>query len=319
LSAPLGVRVYAVPTALSTDGPDLGGNDFTLLHAPRVAMVAGPGISSGGFGGLWQMMDQRLHLGCSFLQLAGLGSTDLRKYTVLVLPPSGDAQSMLGVLGKGGVAKLRAWVDAGGTLIGVGGASTFLADTAAGLSTVRMRSQALKELDLYARATDLALKAENPVIDSVALWSGRQVVDTMKSARTPANEKDLALTDARGKLFMPRGALLRVDLDKEHWLSFGAGDQLAAVMFTSSIFLAREPVRTPARFSGPTDLRLSGLLWPEARDLWARSAYATRESKGKGQIILFAGEPTFRGYFPGTERLLINAILLGPGWGTEQF
>ena len=208
------------------------------------------GISSGGFGGLWHMMDQRLHLGCSFLQLAGLGSTDLRKYTVLVLPPSGDAQSMLGVLGKGGVAKLRAWVEGGGTLIGVGGASTFLADTAAGLSTVRLRTQALKELDLYARATDLAVKAENPVIDSVALWSGRQAVDTMKSARTPANEKELALTDERGRLFMPRGALLRVELDKEHWLSFGAGDQLAAVMFTSSVFLARDPVRTPARFCG---------------------------------------------------------------------
>jgi hypothetical protein len=90
-------------------------------------------------------------------------------------------------------------------------------------------------------------------------------------------------------------------------------------MFTSSVFLARDPVRTPARFAAPVELRLSGLLWPEARDRWARSAYTTRESKGKGQIILFAGEPGFRGYFAGTERLLINAILLGPGWGTEQF
>jgi hypothetical protein len=88
-------------------------------------------------------------------------------------------------------------------------------------------------------------------------------------------------------------------------------------MFTSSAFMSRDPVRTPARFASAGALRLSGLLWPEARDRWARTAYATRESKGRGQIILFAGEPAFRGFFHGTSRLLQNAILLGPGWGTS--
>ncbi|MCB0292278.1 MAG: hypothetical protein KDH97_18625, partial [Calditrichaeota bacterium] len=86
---------------------------------------------------------------------------------------------------------------------------------------------------------------------------------------------------------------------------------------TSYAFLSRPPVETPGRFAKAVDLRLSGLLWPEARERWEDSAYLTREALGKGQIILFAGEPNFRAYFHGTARLLINALLLGPGLGAQ--
>ncbi|MBS1272151.1 MAG: hypothetical protein MAGBODY4_01290 [Candidatus Marinimicrobia bacterium] len=34
-------------------------------------------------------------------------------------------------------------------------------------------------------------------------------------------------------------------------------------------------------------------------------------------MILFAGEPFFRAYTYGTARILANAILLGPGFGTS--
>ena len=64
-------------------------------------------------------------------------------------------------------------------------------------------------------------------------------------------------------------------------------------------------------------LRMSGLMWPEAGQRIANSAYLTRESKGRGQIILFAGQPAFRGASLGTARLLLNALVYGPGMGTE--
>lgn len=58
-------------------------------------------------------------------------------------------------------------------------------------------------------------------------------------------------------------------------------------------------------------------MWPEARRHWANTAYATVESVGRGQIILFSADPFFRGYWEGTGRLLVNAVLLGPGMGTS--
>ena len=43
----------------------------------------------------------------------------------------------------------------------------------------------------------------------------------------------------------------------------------------------------------------------------------TRESKGAGQIILFATNPTFRGASLGMQRVLGNAVVYGPGFGTR--
>ena len=65
-------------------------------------------------------------------------------------------------------------------------------------------------------------------------------------------------------------------------------------------------------------LRMSGLLWPEGADRIAHSAYLTQERVGRGQVILFAGSPTFRGATRGTTRLFMNAVVCGPGMGASH-
>jgi hypothetical protein len=64
-------------------------------------------------------------------------------------------------------------------------------------------------------------------------------------------------------------------------------------------------------------VRMSGLVWPEASQRIANSSYLTRESIGKGQLIMFSGQPNFRGASRGTNRLLLNAIVYGAGFGTR--
>jgi hypothetical protein len=65
-------------------------------------------------------------------------------------------------------------------------------------------------------------------------------------------------------------------------------------------------------------LRMSGLLWPEASHRLANSAYVTREPLGRGQIILFATGPTFRAATLGPARVMLNAMIYGPGFGAAQ-
>jgi len=89
------------------------------------------------------------------------------------------------------------------------------------------------------------------------------------------------------------------------------------MMYTSHAYLSKPPVRTAARLKDKKDIRLSGLIWPEARERWANTAYCTRESSGKGQVILFSGHPNMRSYFYGSKRLFVNAVLLGPGLGAR--
>ena len=64
-------------------------------------------------------------------------------------------------------------------------------------------------------------------------------------------------------------------------------------------------------------VRMSGLLWPEAAQRLANGAAVTRESKGRGQVILFAVPATFRASTLASERLLMNAIVYGPGLGAS--
>ena len=86
---------------------------------------------------------------------------------------------------------------------------------------------------------------------------------------------------------------------------------------TDSLTMAH-PVHTVVRLAEKNELRLSGLLWPEAGQRLANTAYATVDSVGRGQLILFATDPTYRMWLPCMQRLFFNATLSGPGMGTSQ-
>ncbi len=112
--------------------------------------------------------------------------------------------------------------------------------------------------------------------------------------------------------------MVAAHVDTEHWLCFGLRDAMPVLFGASHALMSKPKIRTAVRLRGADDLRLSGLLWPEARERLADTSYATVERVGNGQIILFASDPFFRGYLEGTGRLLLNAVLLGPGAGTSQ-
>jgi hypothetical protein len=65
-------------------------------------------------------------------------------------------------------------------------------------------------------------------------------------------------------------------------------------------------------------LRMSGLLWPEATHRLANAAYVTREPVGRGQVILFAVSPAFRAATRPATRVFLNALVYGPGYGAAQ-
>ncbi len=150
--------------------------------------------------------------------------------------------------------------------------------------------------------------------------AAQKTVD-VKEAKGPSDEerqKALAKVDARLRRFMPSGAILRVDLDPEHWLAYGCGDRAAVMTRGDDALLARDPAVTVGRYAAPGVLHLGGLLWPEGAGRITQTAYLTQEASGRGQVILFAGDPNYRGYFWGTERLFLNAALLGPGLGATH-
>jgi hypothetical protein len=257
------------------------------------------------------------------LEAASLPRMDLRKYNVIVLPNTwGGPGVYKRLVGKEGAKKLKEWVQAGGTLVAFGSGAAFLADTTVALSSVRQKRQVLGKIDRYDWNLDQMKAAESSELDSLDLWEPKakeKKEDEKKTGDKPAAPglEELKKKDAVALKLRPRGAILAAALDPQHWLAFGERSPVPAMVYTGYVYLAGDNVQVAARYETKERLRLSGLLWPEARERWSETAYATREGKGNGQIILFAGTPNFRAYFHGGERLLLNAIFLGPGFGTR--
>jgi len=314
-----GITFYGVDTGLVTEGPDLGGREFQLLIRPRIALVGGSSVSTYGFGITWHLLDSQINIPVSTLDVSTLSGTDLEKYNVLVLPdPLGGPLTYKRLLGDSGTDKLQDWIKNGGTLITMESATAFMADTSSGLSTVRQKSQVLKKVHEYTSDLYTAREAESPKVDSMAVWEGQISEKKEELALSEADLSRIEEVDILARKLSPQGVIVKVNLDSEHWLSYGCGDNVPILVNSSFAFLAKGDVEVVGRLADVNNIRLSGLLWPEARKRWSETVWASRESLGKGQLILFASQPNFRAYFHGGERILLNALLLGPGFGSQQ-
>jgi len=58
----------------------------------------------------------------------------------------------------------------------------------------------------------------------------------------------------------------------------------------------------------------SGFAWEPERDLVAGSAYLMHRSLGRGHVVAFVEDPSFRAYLVGLNGLLFNALFFGPGY-----
>lgn len=317
LAEETGVVIHGVNTARATEGSFLGAPTFQLLKEPAVAIAFGDGVDYTSFGTLWFTIDRQILFPHSLINLSDLNWIDLSRYNVLILPSSWGPMDRN--LSDGAAKKIDKWVADGGTLIAIGGAAAWAADTSRSISNVRVKSQVLDKLDSYQLGLDRERSAEQPQVDTMALWYPEKTPETaVEDKGGKGDVKKLTEQDEWQRRFMPRGVYMRVNLDPEHWLSFGMNESVPAMMYTRTALMSKDPVTTAGRFADQNDLRLSGLLWPEARERWANTAYLTRERKGKGQIILFAGDPDIRAYNYGTRQLFLNALLYGPGMGASS-
>lgn len=375
-----GVSIGTAATALADDGADLGGRYFHPLAAPRIGVLAGQAISRDGYGAIWHYLDRVVDQRFTALDATRFDGIDLRRFNVIVVPPTAwPADAVEAILGKSGLEALKRWVEAGGTLVGIGSGAEFVADKDAGLTRARLRSQALDTSlspvwsvgadeamtagplpatglapsDLRSEVKPASARASSPrppasqtekskrespydvapvigpgakaFVEGVDLGtplsSGPMPMDAWLKTLLPEGQspkdEDRRRADERLRRFAPQGALLRADLDGDLYLTWGMPPDLTVWIGIDDALVSSPPVRAAAIFSGVDTIHRGGLLWPEAAARLAKTAYATREASGRGQVILFLDNPVYREWMVGTRRLFLNALLYGPGVGAE--
>ena len=314
--------------------PDWGGRHFRLLKKPQIAILSHSGFSSYDVGVSWWSLDHHLGIRHSQLNSSLTGYGDLRRYNTIILP-SGNPD-----LSDYAKNMLMDWVKQGGTLI-ANNRSTRSIISSDGMGSVKSLNSSFDKSKSYNIDLMREIYSLEDNIDISNANSNKvdtEIIYPWETSDVSYSKEQLEMRDKWQSTLMPSGAIVSARVDSENWLTFGAedvvpvlygnypilmtgGNSLAALRIGELIPNKDSKAKTINWSQIPSgydlNVRMSGLVWPEASQRIANSAYLTREKVGKGQIILFSGEPNFRGSARGTNRLWLNAVIYGSGLGTN--
>ena len=314
--------------------PDWGGRHFRLLKKPQIAILSHSGFSSYDVGVSWWSLDHHLGIRHSQLNSSLTGYGDLRRYNTIILP-SGNPD-----LSDYAKNTLIDWVKQGGTLI-ANNRSTRSIISSDGMGSVKSLNTTFNKSKSY--NVDLmreiySLENNIDITDANANKVDTEITYPWETSDVTYTKEQLEMRDKWQSTLMPSGAFVSARADSENWLTFGAEDVVPVLYGNNPILMTGGNSTAVLRIgelipnedsetktinwsqipSGyDLNVRMSGLVWPEASQRIANSAYLTREKIGKGQIILFSGEPNFRGSARGTNRLWLNAVVYGSGLGSN--
>src|SRR5688500_17461550 len=287
-----GVTATPIDTAFVEAGVSLGSNDVALLKAPKVLLAYDAPSSSLSAGWARYILERRWKQPITTVRNSSLGRIELGDYDVLVLP-SGSYN-----YGADQVGRIREWIQAGGTLITLAEASRWATQESTGL------------LSSWTLLRDGSPNVPPPAPSGgAAARPAPPKVDLEKFDYEKAIQPDRAQSDGTA------GAIARVTLDKEHWLTAGLDNEIAAIVEGSRVFhpLKLNQGTNVGIYAKADRLVAGGLVWPEVRTLMSQKAFLMHQPLGSGHVIAFAEDPNYRAFTEATQLLFINAVLLGGG------
>ncbi len=131
-----------------------------------------------------------------------------------------------------------------------------------------------------------------------------------QAADAPGQRPYANITEDKAARVLP-GAIFETELDLTHPLCFGYTRSKLPIFLSDTLFVepAKNPYATPVRLT--KDPLLAGYIHPKQKPLTPGAAGAIVCGLGRGKVICFPGNPNFRGFWYGTNRLFANAIFFG--------
>ena len=297
IAAEHGVDIYPTDEGWITEGVNFGSGWVSYLEPPKIALAWNDPISSLSAGWTRYLLEQQYGLPVTLLHAARLGGADLSEYNVLILPDSfggGYAQRV----GEGGARRIRDWVQAGGTLITFGAATRWLTDEKVALLATHRELRGGKP-DKPEKQEEKKAPGGEPSKPPAEPFDVEKAIQPEKE---PPDE-------------IP-GAMVRLQVDREHWLGFGY-DGAATALVDSNTILAPLKLDAGANVAlyhpDAGKVVLSGLVWEENRKQIAGKAYLLHQPHGRGHVVAFAEDPNYRAFCDGLNLFFLNGVLFGPG------
>lgn len=294
-----GAQVMPVDTAYVDSGISLGSNEVAFLKLPRVLMAWDTPTSSLSAGWTRYVLERRFEQPVTTVRTSSLSRVQFEDFDVIVLP-SGAYGTLIGAPL---LSRIKDWLRAGGTLVTLAEASRWAAARDVGLLE-----------------TTLLLKDGRPDVPPAGGGETGAGGAAGESAPRPSEpspfDYDKAIQPDRERPDAQPGALLRVTLDSDHWLSAGGDAETQVVIEGQRVFapIKLNAGRNVGVYQKKEMLVASGLVWPEGQDLLAQKAYLIHQPFGQGHVVAFAEDPNYRSYTEATMLLFMNAVLLGPAY-----
>jgi hypothetical protein len=286
-SAP-NVEIVPVDTGWVDQGPSLGSSDVVGLKAPRVLLLWDTPTYSQSAGWARFVLERRFRQPVTVVRVSSLGRIELSSFDVIVMP-SGNYGS---AFGEDYVRRLKDWMRAGGTLVTIADATRWATGEKVGLLE-----------------THTELRDGKPDVDAT-----EKEKKTQEAQRPFDLEKAIAPEHEQPE--NTPGAVLRVTLDSEHWLSAGNEGETAVMVDGQRVFapIKLDKGRNVGLYAAKDRLVAGGLVWDDAREALAQKAFLIEQPVGRGHLVAFAEDPNFRAFTEATELMFANAVLLGPAY-----
>ena len=290
-----GAEVIPIDSTWIDEGTSLGSNETAALKAPKVLLVWDTPTATLSAGWTRYVLERRFGVQTTAVRTNSLGRANLNDYDVIVMPSGNYA----GTINDALLSRIKDWLRAGGTLVTLADATRWAAGASIGL------------LDTVA-----LLKDGRPDVPP-ANGAGASATGGGGAAAKPGEfDYDKAIQPDRERPAPQPGAILRVTIDTNHWMSAGNDNETQVMIEGSRVFapLKLNSGRNVGIYGTKDKLIASGLIWPDAQDILVQKAFLMEQPFGQGHVVAFAEEPNYRAFTESTMLLFMNAVLLGPGY-----
>jgi len=127
-----GTVFYGQKTGLTQSGINLGSEKFRRMEKPQALMIVGDGVDYNDAGEVWHLLDQRVRIPLSHMDISSVNRTDLSKYTHIIIN-----QGRYNELSD---EKIKGFLTKGGTIVALGEGASWLSQKKIG--TVGIKSEA---------------------------------------------------------------------------------------------------------------------------------------------------------------------------------